>query len=240
MGAKIHTWPAQPDNDFAFQADEIEQCLHENSYRLVFICNPNNPTGQALSPSIISEWAKQHPETLFVVDEAYIAFAEEMATAADRQQANLLVMRSMTKDYALAGLRLGYALGHKTVIQALEKARPPWSVNALAQVGGIAALENQAYYQDCWQKTRQNKAKLVTALKASGFSPVPSKTHFFLLPVESGAQFRSTLMEKGIQVRNCASFGLPGYVRIATRRPEENSKLLDVIESTKITKSTKD
>ncbi len=239
MGAELHTWQAQPENKFAFQVDEIEQRLQENDCHLVFICNPNNPTGQALSPSTIREWAKQHPDTLFVVDEAYIAFAAELASVVDRKQANLLVMRSMTKDYALAGLRLGYAVAHANVIQALSKARPPWSVNALAQAGGIAVLENQTYYQDCWQQSRQNKEVLVNALEGLGFSPVPSRTHFFLLPVGNGAHFRSALMEHGIQVRDCASFGLPGYVRIATRRPEENNRLLQAIESTKFTKHTK-
>lgn len=239
MGAEVHTWQAHPEDEFAFQVDGIEQRLQEYDYRLVFLCNPNNPTGQALSPPIIREWAKEHPKTLFVIDEAYIAFAKEMTTAADPQQANLLIMRSMTKDYALAGLRLGYAVGHENVIQALSKTRPPWSVNALAQAGGIAALENQIYYQDCWNKSRQNKETLVSALEGLGFSPVPSRTHFFLLPVGNGAHFRSALMKHGIQVRDCASFGLPGHVRIAARRPEENSKLLQAIESTKFTKHMK-
>jgi histidinol-phosphate aminotransferase len=239
IGAELHTWRAHPEDEFAFQADEIARHLQANSYRLVFLCNPNNPTGQALSPSIINEWSKNYPETLFIIDEAYIAFAEEMTTAADPQQANLLIMRSMTKDYALAGLRLGYAVAHANVIKALSKARPPWSINALAQAGGIAALESQDYYQECWKKSHQNKEALVSGLEGLGFSPVPSKTHFFLLPVGNGAHFRRTLMKHGIQVRDCASFGLPGYVRIAARRPEENRRLLQAIESTKFTKHTK-
>ncbi|MEA3349849.1 MAG: histidinol-phosphate transaminase [Chloroflexota bacterium] len=230
MGAEIHTWAAQPEKFFTFQPDQIEQQFKQTNFRLVFVCNPNNPTGQVLPSHRLNIWAEQHPETLFVVDEAYIAFAEGMPSTLQLEHANILVMRSMTKDYALAGLRLGYAVGNKAVIQALGKARPPWSVNALAQAGGIAALKSQNYYKNCWQKILKNKTELVAGLVSMGLSPILSRTHFFLLPVENGPQFRNALMEAGLQVRDCASFGLPSFVRIATRRPEENQKLLAAIK----------
>ncbi len=230
MGAEIHNYRALAEEGFAFDTSRIEQILERDQFRLVFLCNPNNPTGQVLSLDAVNQWVQDHPQTLFVVDEAYINFTQDIPSAVGLQSPNILVLRSMTKDYALAGLRLGYAIGNQEIIQALKKSQPPWSVNVLAQVAGLAALEDQAHLQLCLKQVRKAKDPLIEDLIELGFSPVPSQVHFFLLPVEDGAAFRSRLLEKGIQVRDCASFGLPDYVRIATRRPDENQQLLKAIQ----------
>ena len=152
-----------------------------------------------------------------------------MESAISLKSPNILVLRSMTKEYALAGLRLGYAVGDEAVIAALDKARPPWSVNALAQVAGIAALEDQGFLHTCLRKIHAGKETLVAGLVELGISPVPSQTHYFLLPVGNGATFRSQMLRRGLQVRDCASFGLPAYVRIATRKAGENQRLLTAV-----------
>jgi len=132
----------------------------------------------------------------------------------------------MTKAYALAGLRLGYAVGAPDVLAALQRARPPWSVNALAQAAGIAALQDTAHLAACLERIAQAKHNLMADLCALGLLPVPSTTHFFLMHVGHGAACRQALLGHGILVRDCASFGLPEYIRVATRRPEENARLL--------------
>ncbi len=231
MGAKIHEDRATAEKAFAFDTNRIKQILESTRFRLVFICNPNNPTGQAISLEIVEQWAQDHPQTLFVIDEAYINFTQGIPTAVDIQSPNMLVLRSMTKDYALAGLRLGYAIGNPEIINYLKKSQPPWSVNALAQTAGIIAVKDHEYLQSCLDQISHEKASLIEALKKLGFSPVPSQTHYFLIPVGDGASFRSQLLERGLQVRDCASFGLPDYVRIATRRAEENHQLLEAIQT---------
>lgn len=230
MGAETHEWRAQPEDDFKPNPVRITEKLQQSYYRLVFICNPNNPTGQVLPIESLERWAQDHPKTLFVIDEAYISFAKGLESATHIVQPNVLVLRSITKDYALAGLRLGFAVGTETVIQALAKTRPPWSVNSLAQAAGIAALGDAAHLSTCLQNIRHDKEFLVTGLVELGLSPVPSQTHFFLLPVKDGAAFRSRLLRSAIQVRDCASFGLPAYVRIATRSYEENKSILSAIK----------
>ncbi len=230
MGAEIIEDRALAEEDFAFDPSRIEQVLESARFRLVFICNPNNPTGQVISLDIVEHWAQDHPQTLFVIDEAYISFAQDMPSAVDVQSQNILVLRSMTKDYALAGLRLGYAVGDHEIIQNLKKSQPPWSVNALAQAAGVIAVEDREYLQSCLDQIHHEKALLIAALKKLGFSPVPSQTHYFLFPVGDGASFRSKLLERGLQVRDCASFRLPEYVRIATRQAEENHQLLETIQ----------
>lgn len=209
------------------------QVSNFQSCRLVFICNPNNPTGHLTPVDQILSWAKANPQTLFVIDEAYVAFASEAETAVSHHLPNLLILRSMTKDYALAGLRLGYAVGEPEMIANLQKVKPPWSVNALAQVAGEAALADQAYLQTCMARLQTDKAKLIKGLTALGYQPQPSATHYFLLNVGNGAAFREKLLQKGILVRDCASFGLPEYVRIATRSEGDNGRLLSAIAKIK-------
>jgi len=233
MGARIETWTAPRETGFAVDAGQIDESLARTRPRLAFLCTPNNPTGALTPPEAIQTWAAAHPNTLFVIDEAYIQFVDGLASAANLGAENVLVLRSMTKDYALAGLRLGYALGNEAVIGALARVQPPWSVNALAQAAGVAALGDQHHLCESMRRLRQAKPPLVDGLHALGLPPLPSATHYFLVKVGDGAAFRRALMSKHTLVRDCASFGLPDYVRIATRRPEENARLLAAIQETR-------
>jgi histidinol-phosphate aminotransferase len=230
MGAQVEHWTAQPAANFSIQPEIIAQELARCKPKVVFLCNPNNPTGHYLPPEVIGKWAVTHPQTLFVVDEAYLAFAAGACSTLTLSLANIVVLRSMTKDYALAGLRLGYLVGPgPAIIAAIAQARPAWNVNGLAQAAGLAALADQAYLQRCLVELAQASQSLVTDLRSLGLAPVPSSTHFFLLPVDDGAAFRSKLLRQGVLVRDCASFGLPTYVRIASRRPADNQRLLAAI-----------
>jgi histidinol-phosphate aminotransferase len=184
-GADVRPWTANPGDGFAINADEISVKLAEHPW-VVFICNPNNPTGQCLPADVIQSWATAHPETIFIVDEAYLSFVPGMQSAiypAQPKRQNLLVLRSMTKDYALAGLRLGYALGPTNLIAALAAQRAPWNVNALAQAAWLAALQDPAHLAQTLTQLRQEKKLLVTGFQHLGYHPLSSQTHFFLLPV---------------------------------------------------------
>jgi len=231
MGAHLEKWTARPEREFAVEPEAVGRCLQQLAPRLAFVCNPNNPTGLTLPPEIIQAWAEAHPRTLFVVDEAYLAFAPGLHSALTANADNILVLRSMTKDYALAGLRLGYAVGHASLVAALGQVRPAWNVNALAQAAGVAALGDEAHLRATLDALSQAKEKLVIALRKLGLSPLSSAVHFFLVNVGGGCVFRRRLLREGILVRNCASFGLPKYVRIATRRPEENARLVAAISA---------
>lgn len=242
MGASVKTLLARPEDGFEVHSNQFLRALRRFRPRLVFLCNPNNPTGTFLDPQEIALWARKFPGTMFVVDEAYLGFQRAaglippvrhatagMNPAAHRSLSNLLLLRSMTKDLGLAGLRLGYAAGSADVISWLNRARPPWSVNALAQAAGIEALRQADYYRDSVQALAVAKTNLIHGMSALGFNPVPSSTPFFLLPVGDGAAFRLSLLRKGVLVRDCTSFGLPAFVRISTRRPEDNARLLSLL-----------
>lgn len=229
MGGHIHYWNATAERCFSMDMGEICRAVELHQPHVVFVCNPNNPTGQLIPADGIAACAACFKSTLFVVDEAYRAFVPATDPGVVLRAPNILSLRSMTKDYALAGLRLGYAVGSHEVVRALVSVCPPWSVNAVAQAAGLAALEDDAHLRRTLNALNQAKELFVAGLVHAGLDVFPSATHFFLVRVGDGARFRRALMQHGIQVRDCASFGLPAFVRIATRRPEENERLINAV-----------
>jgi L-threonine-O-3-phosphate decarboxylase len=228
-GAAVHSIRAVEEHDFRVDAAAVERELERIRPRLVFLANPNNPTGTILPVEELGKWAKRLPETLFVIDEAYLAFTAAAKSALTLERDNVLVIRSMTKDFGLAGLRLGYAVGAENLVCELAKARPPWSVNALAQAAGVAALQDMTHLQQSLALLNAAQVELVQGLQRVGMKVLPSAVHYFLVRVGNGAAVRAALLRERILVRDCASFGLPAFVRISTRRPEENVRLLDAV-----------
>lgn len=221
-----------PAPGFCHAPAEVRQALGRERPRLLFLCNPNNPTGVWRQPEEIANLLGACEETLLVLDESYLAFVEGGRSAAGllRDGApNLLVVRSMTKDHSLAGLRLGYALGPPAVIAALRAVRPHWNVNAMAQAAGQAALAAEAEAQAGLARLRALSADLAASLADLGLEVRPSAANFFLVRVGDGAGFRAALLHHGCVVRDCASFGLPQYVRIAPRSPDQCRRLVQAV-----------
>lgn len=229
MGARVHDYTAQAVNHFGVESSVVSQLVSACKPRVVFLCNPNNPTGTYLPPATLQAWTLAFPDTLFVIDEAYLQFVPTGTSVLAALTPNMLVLRSMTKAHALAGLRLGYAVGAQAIIAALQCVRPPWSVNALAQAAGVAALQDTAHLTWCLRQIAQAHHELVTGLQTLQFVPEPSTTHFFLVNVGDAAAYRRALLQRGLLVRDCTSFGLPAYLRIATRRPQDNMQLLKAL-----------
>jgi histidinol-phosphate aminotransferase len=174
-------------------------------------------------------------DSLVVLDEAYIAFTEDTWASLDLiGWENLVILRSMTKDYALAGLRLGYAVAAESIISVLKRVRPPWNVSSVAQAAGVFALKADGYFEACAMKIKEAKEFLLEELKHLGFSPLPSQANFFLVKVGDAARFRQALLEKGILVRDCTSFGLPSYIRLAPCTIAECQRLLAAIKEPEV------
>ncbi len=230
MGAEVAIWQARFEDDFAVNLDVLLEMAHACNPRLMFLCNPNNPTGKYLSESVIEAILRACPNTLLVLDEAFVRFVREPWDARRLLDfENLLILRSLTKDYALTGLRVGYAMGSQTVIDAIEKVQPPWSVNTLAQAATIAALQDEKHLRDSLAALAHAKDNLVNDLMRLGFKTISSKTNFFLMPVPSASELAVQLREQNVLVRDCTSFGLPNFVRVAARKPEENARLLSAL-----------
>jgi histidinol-phosphate aminotransferase len=214
---------------------EVETLSDVPPARLVFVCNPNNPTGALVDRRQIELLLLDLPERVVVLDEAYAAFVAERWRAEDLLTAhpNLIVLRSLTKDHALPGLRLGYLVAAPEVASAVEAVRPPWSVNAGALRAGLATLEPaaQAHVERARALVATSRTLLTDGLTELGYTVRPSAANFVLVQVGDAAQFRRALLPHGIVVRDCTSFGLPAYVRIACRLPEQCARLVDVVAS---------
>jgi histidinol-phosphate aminotransferase len=233
MGAQVLRWRTDPERLFALDLDGLLHLAAQARPRLLFLCNPNNPSGTYYEREVVTELLLRCPETLVVLDEAFVRFVEHTWQSRELSAPNLLVLRSLTKDYALTGLRVGYARAEPNVIAALEKVQPPWSVNALAQVAAVAAIQDEQHFRQSLASLAEAKEVFVRALSAIGLAPLPSRTHFFLLHAGMAAEWRRRLLERGLLVRDCASFGLPDYLRIAVRRPEENARLVAALAELK-------
>jgi len=230
MGARRVEYRTRPENDFAIDVDALVAQARALRPRVLFVCNPNNPTGTYLARDDIEKILRACESTLVVLDEAFVRF---VANAWDARTLlrydNLLILRSLTKDYALTGLRVGYALASVAIIESLEKVQPPWSVNAFAQAATLAALRDEQHLRDSLAALARAKIALVNDLTRLGLRVVPSTTHFFLVQVEAAAEFARQLRARKIVVRDGTSWGLPNFVRIATRTPEENARLVEAI-----------
>jgi histidinol-phosphate/aromatic aminotransferase/cobyric acid decarboxylase-like protein len=228
-GANVREVCAEPP-DFFFPIPAIVRSIQIHRPRLLFLCNPNNPTGRVLDAadtSAIVDACGQ--DTLPVVDEAYRAFVGGVHFAPP-PEGQCLVLRSMTKDFALAGLRLGYALGEPDVLHRLAGFQPAWSVNAVAQAAGTAALNDLTYYRKTLAHLRTLSSSFFGRLRHAGMPLVHSDTHFTLVHLDEPARLiRQRLLGRGIQVRDCASFGLPFHIRVATRLEEQNQRLIEAL-----------
>jgi len=230
-GARIIHLIVKPEDGFRLPLDKLVKLIRKHKPKGLFLSNPNNPTGQYLSRKNIETILDASSECLVIVDEAYVSFVENAWLSQDLlERDNLLILHSMTKDYTLPGLRLGYAMANTEIIANLRLARPPWSVNTIALKAGVLALQDTEFLDISLKKLRWERDSLVAKIGHLDLQTVPTQANFFLVKAGNARQFRAKLLENKILVRDCTSFGLPEYVRIAPRTPEENAKLVTTLK----------
>lgn len=230
-GARARECRATVASGFAVPVEGVEAALRDRKPKVAFLCNPNNPTGKTVSRRVLLDWVVAHEATHFFVDESYIAFADPAASIVGIDLPNLTVLRSLTKSHALAGLRLGYAVGDPEVIRQLCQRRIPWSVSAPAQAAGVAAMQDRGHLNASLTRLREAKQELIEWLLARGWSPVPSEANFFLLPVGDVAVVHERLLSDHVLVRDCRSFGIENHIRIGVRSAEENARFVASLQA---------
>jgi histidinol-phosphate aminotransferase len=230
-GAEVVQLDAPEADNFRPDLRAVTDAISRLRSRVVFLCNPNNPTGQALEPHEIEQLLGVLGHGLLIVDEAYVDLADgvESVDALRRRDPRLIILRSLTKSHGLAGLRLGYLMADPEIVQAVSGAQPPWSVNALAQAAGFAALGDDEHMLEGRRLARRARAMLVDGLEQLGLPCVPSRASYWLVRVGDGRLARTELLRRGILVRDARSFGLPVYIRVAVRPLEECERLLTVL-----------
>ncbi len=200
--------------------------------RLVFVANPNNPTGTWLDGRRLKDFiGSLPPHVICVVDEAYTEYAEsdrlgDASTWLD-EFPNLVVTRTFSKAYGLAGLRVGYALSNPGVADLLNRVRPPFNVNALALTAARAALDDHEFIEQTRTINAQGMARLSAGFEQMGLTVIPSAANFLLVGFNtSGAELNEKLLRQGIIVRPVGNYGLDNYLRITIGTPAQNERVL--------------
>lgn len=229
-GADVEEFKADEESGFRLDIVALGEQLRHRRPKLAFLCNPNNPTGQILTASKVEQLLESCDETLLVVDEAYLPFSDVQPDLPPLlASGRMLLLRSMTKDYGLAGLRLGYAIADPEIAGWLHRVKPPWSVNAVAQKAGLAALRDREHVEKARLVIAESRFYLSEQLSALGLGVVPSVANVLLVRVGNGCSFRSALLARGVCVRDCTSFGLPAYIRIGIRTMPECQRLVEAV-----------
>ncbi len=227
--------------DFTFNFDALSALVDENT-RLVFVTSPDNPSGLLAPKSELIRLAKSLPPAcLLVIDEAYIEFAGDEAThslIADLQDLpNVALMRTFSKVYGLAGLRIGYGILPSQLANYLWRVRLPFSINILAQEAAVAAIEDEEFMQKTVALTMEQRPKLTEALQDMGCQTFASHSNFIMFSVPKGDQnkaklsakeFSVALLEKGMILRHLGAYGLPDYLRITVGTEEQNALFLSL------------
>lgn len=197
--------------------------------RQLFIANPNNPTGTIVTQEQIDAFMSLVPQHVLVIfDEAYCEFLDSPPNLLRyvRENRNILIMRTFSKAYGLANLRIGYGLAPVQIIQMLQKIRQPFNVNGIAQAGAIAALEDREHIQTTCEAVRIGRSYLQKTFDVLGLKYIPSQANFILVRTGSGESVFRALLQRGIIIRAMHSYNLPEWVRISIGTIDQNRRLV--------------
>jgi histidinol-phosphate aminotransferase len=224
------------DDGFGWDVGQAAERIAGERPALVFVCNPNNPTGALIDRAGMEALtgAAESSGSLLIVDEAYINLSERYGevdlVSLAAASTSVVVLRSMTKDYALTALRLGYAVAAERIINRLAELQPDWSVNGLAQAAGVVALSDDGYLARARAEVRASRECVEERFEALGIRCYPTAANYVLAAVGDAALLRDGLARQGFFVRDCTSFGLPDCIRIGLRPVDDCLRLADAVE----------
>ncbi len=224
-----------PLKDHGFDLDALAERINART-RLILIANPNNPTGTIIRRKQLELFIEKLPNNvLLVMDEAYFEYvdAADYPNSLDylRSGKSILTLRTFSKVYGLAGVRLGYGIGNRDVIETLYKVRMTYSVSSLAMAAGLAALDDQEHVEKCVKMNRSEREFLSRELSRRGVKYVPSSTNFIFLDVGRPADgVGDALLREGMIVRPLGAWGLPTGLRVSIGTHEQNEKVLTALE----------
>lgn len=219
-----------PARDFGHDLEAMAAAVRHDT-RVVFVANPNNPTGTWVPPEAVLALLRKLPSTVLVVlDEAY----NEYLPASDQAESlrwigqfpNLLVSRTFSKAYGLAGLRVGFAAAHPRVADLMNRVRQPFNVSSIAQSAAVAALDDEAFVARSFELNQQGMQQLTDGFKRLGLQWIPSKANFISVRVGKAQEIYQKLLRKGVIVRPVASYAMPEHLRVSVGLASENERFL--------------
>ncbi|MCK5640441.1 MAG: histidinol-phosphate transaminase, partial [Gammaproteobacteria bacterium] len=228
-----------PTRDWGHDLQAMAEAITDKT-RLIFIANPNNPTGTCLGATELQAFLKGVPENIIVVlDEAYFDYAHDADFGRDdypdgiqwlAQYPNLVVTRTFSKAYGLAGLRIGYGVSHPQLADLLNRVRQPFNVNSLAMGAACVALEDRAHLSESLRLNREGMARLESEFTTMGLSFIPSSGNFIAVDVgRAGSDIYEALLYEGVIVRPVANYNMPNHIRVTVGLPEENERFITAL-----------
>ncbi len=224
-----------PAQNYAHDLDGFLKAITPKT-KLIFIANPNNPTGTLISKKILKDFLKQVPSNILVVlDEAY----DEYLSAKNKSEAvswlnefeNLIISRTFSKAYGLAGLRIGFGLMHPSVADMLNRVRQPFNVNSIAQAAAVASLADEDFVARSYAANQAGMVQMTQGLSELGLEYIPSHANFVSFKVVNAAQINQQLLQNGVIVRPIANYEMPEYLRVSIGLFSENDRFLTVLET---------
>ncbi|HEX4121392.1 MAG TPA: histidinol-phosphate transaminase [Verrucomicrobiae bacterium] len=231
LGARVITVPAK---NYGHDLPAMRKAVTVNT-KVLFVANPNNPTGTLASPEEVRQLVDETPPSVvLVMDEAYIEFLEKpldlIPLIRSGKKPNLILMRTFSKIYGLAGLRLGYGIGHPDFVAALEKIRQPFNLNSIAQAAGLAALDDTAHVKKTRRNNFEGRKFFERALSEMHLEFVPTAANFILVRVGAGQSVFEALQREGIITRPMAGYAMPEFIRISIGTPAQNRRCIRALK----------
>lgn len=232
VGAKGISVPAK---DFGHDLDAMLKAAVQHKAKMVFIANPNNPTGTYLTVAALERFLSALPvNVLVVLDEAY----NEYLPPAQRYDSvswlakypNLIISRTFSKAYGLAGLRVGYAMAHEQITDMMNRVRQPFNVNSVAQAAAVAALQDRDFVQQTYELNQRGMLQIIAGLNKLGLSYIPSFGNFICFRIGGATAMYRRLLELGVIVRPVANYDMADYLRVSIGLDSENEKFLSALE----------
>jgi histidinol-phosphate aminotransferase len=230
IGADIREWRATAERNFAIDLDAIVALARTEHAEVLYLCTPNTPTGAGVAAVDIARAAEAIPHCTVVLDQSFLSLSERATDLDVAMPANVVRIRSLTKDHAIPGVRIGYLLASRELVTRVEQQRPAWMTSAMAQVAAVVACREHAFVADSRRKLFADRDELARAVAQLDFPTMPSTAGFFLMRTRRASALREWLLARHrILVRDCASFGLPEYIRLAARPPADRARLVDAL-----------
>jgi histidinol-phosphate aminotransferase len=220
--------------DFGHDLDAMRKAAVEQGAKMIFIANPNNPTGTFVPGAALHEFLSALPATILVVlDEAYNEYLPDECRYDSvgwlNDYPNLIISRTFSKAYGLASLRIGYALGDARVMDMLNRVRQPFNVNSMAQAAALAAIQDTDFVQQTFALNQRGMKQITNGLVKLGLEHIPSFGNFISFKIKDAMHIYRRLLESGVIVRPIANYGMPDYLRVSIGLESENDKFLSAL-----------